>query len=322
MSPRPQPPHLASDEDPTAGALPATVERVVVPRTSDLGDGFTVRRALPSIGRRMVGPFVFFDEMGPVVLAPGKGLDVRPHPHIGLATVTYLFSGEILHRDSLGHVQPIRPGEVNWMTAGRGIAHSERSPAEARAAGPELHGIQVWVALPAAAEEIEPSFVHHGREALPLVEGDGARMTLVLGALHGRRSPVATASETFYADVVLAPGARFVLPAEHEERAAYLVEGELAVDGEEPAFEPGRLLIFRPREPIVLRAGRTSARVILLGGAALDGPRHVWWNFVSSRPERIEQAKADWRAGRLGVVPGETEFIPLPEEPPPPVRYP
>jgi hypothetical protein len=298
-------------------AVPAP-ETVIVPRTRDLGDGFQVRRALPSIERRMVGPFVFFDQMGPTVLRPGAGLDVRPHPHIGLATVTYLFDGEILHRDSLGTVQPIRPGEVNWMTAGSGIVHSERTPPELRPAGPRLFGIQTWVGLPRDREEAAPAFAHHGAAELPVVEGEGKRVRLIVGALYGARSPVAVFSEMFYADAALDAGARLEFPADHEERALYVVEGRIAIAGE--AFEAGQLLVFRPGDVITVDAA-AAARLLLLGGEPMDGPRHLWWNFVSSSNERIEQAKEDWKQGRFPPVPGETEFIPLPETPKP-VRYP
>lgn len=287
-----------------------TLETVVVPRSSDLGGGFKVLRALPSAERRMVGPFVFLDQMGPVHLAAGNGLDVRPHPHIGLATVTYLFAGEILHRDSLGSVQPIRPGALNWMTAGRGIVHSERTPAGLRAAPVALSGLQAWVALPARDEECEPGFAHHGSSELPAVADPGMRLRLIAGRLLGMSSPVATLSDLFYAELELDPGAAFALPPEHEERAAYIVEGGLEVDGISHAA--GRLLVLRPGTQVVLRAaGRT--RLMLLGGEPMDGPRHVWWNFVSSSRERIEAAKEDWRKGGFAPVPGETEFIPLPE---------
>jgi redox-sensitive bicupin YhaK (pirin superfamily) len=292
---------------------------VVVPRTSDLGDGFTVRRALPAVGRRLVGPFVFFDEFGPITIARGRGLDVRPHPHIGLATVTYLFDGEILHRDGLGSVQPIRPGAVNWMTAGRGIVHSERTPPERRDGRSTLHGLQTWVALPAAAEECAPTFAHHPASAIPTLEDGGVTVVVVVGSLHGATSPVETASDTYYAEIRLAAGARYAHPAEHEERAAYVVDGSIEIDGD--AIEAGRLVVFRPGVEVVVRAPSGPARIMVLGGAAMDGPRHVWWNFVSSRPERIEEAARAWRAGRFGGVPGETEFIPLPDAPPP-VVYP
>jgi redox-sensitive bicupin YhaK (pirin superfamily) len=244
------------------------------------------------------------------VLRAGTGLDVRPHPHIGLATVTYLFEGEILHRDSLGTVQPIRPGDVNWMTAGRGIAHSERTPPELRQAGSRLAGIQSWVALPRASEEIEPGFVHHGRDALPVVEGDGKRVRLIAGSLYGARSPSRLLRDMFYADASLDAEARLDLPTEHEERAAHLVAGSIEIGGE--TFEAGQLLVFRPGEAIAI-AAVSLARILLLGGEPMDGPRHIWWNFVSSSKERIEQAKADWKAGRFAAVPGDPEFIPLPE---------
>jgi redox-sensitive bicupin YhaK (pirin superfamily) len=293
----------------------ATFEAIIVPRTRDLGDGFEVRRVLPSAERRTVGPFVFFDQLGPIVLRAGTGLDVRPHPHIGLATVTYLFDGEILHRDSLGTVQPIRPGEVNWMTAGRGIVHSERTPPELRTGGARLFGIQTWVGLPRDREESEPAFAYHAEPALPLLDGDGKRVRVIAGALYGARSPVAVLSETLYADAALAKDARVELPAEYEERAAYIVEGRIAIGSE--TFAAGRMLVFRHGNRVTLKADG-PARLLLLGGAPLDGPRHLWWNFVSSSTERIDQAKADWREGRFPKVPGETEFIPLPEQAPPP----
>ncbi len=295
-------------------------EAIVVPRTRDLGGGFEVRRVLPSAQRRTVGPFVFFDQMGPTVLRPGTGLDVRPHPHIGLATVTYLFAGEILHRDSLGTVQPIRPGEVNWMTAGRGIVHSERTPSELRENGTRLFGIQTWVGLPRDREEVEPSFAYHPSAELPVLEGEGKRVRQIAGELYGSRSPLAVFSDMFYADAALDDGALLELPAEHEERAVYIAEGSVDIAGE--IFEAGRLLVFRRGAPVTMSAVG-PARLLLLGGAPMDGPRHLWWNFVSSSKERIEQAKADWKQGRFATVPGETEFIPLPEEPQPrPVRSP
>jgi redox-sensitive bicupin YhaK (pirin superfamily) len=293
------------------------IETRIVPRVRELGDGFQVRRALPDAARRSVGPFVFFDQMGPTDLAPGGGLDVRPHPHIGLATVTYLFEGEILHRDSLGTVQPIRPGEVNWMSAGRGIVHSERTPGPLRAAGSRLFGIQTWLALPLDAEESEPSFSHHG--SLPLVEESGVTLRLILGDLLGLASPVATASPTFYADVELAPARRFVIPAQHEERGLYTVQGALEVAG--TTLAAGELAVLQPGAEVLVSASR-PARFMLFGGPALEGARFVWWNFVSSRPERIEQAAEDWRAGRFAPVPGETEFIPLPERGPGVAHYP
>jgi redox-sensitive bicupin YhaK (pirin superfamily) len=282
---------------------------VISPRPRDLG-GFEVRRALPSIERRSVGPFVFWDQMGPATLAAGRGIDVRPHPHIGLATITYLFAGEIMHRDSLGSEQAIRPGEVNWMTAGRGIVHSERTPQALRGTTSELSGIQAWVALPRTHEETEPAFTHHPASDIPLVEGDGTRVRVIVGSLYGKTSPVRALSPMFYADASLATGARLTLPAEHEERAVHVATGRVRVAGE--TFSSGQLLAFRPGDEIVVSA-EDDARVLLLGGAPLDGPRHVWWNFVSSSEERIEQAKADWKGGRFPLVPYETEFIPLPD---------
>ena len=286
-------------------------EAVIVPRTRDLGDGFEVRRVLPSEERRTVGPFVFFDQMGPTVLRAGTGLDVRPHPHIGLATVTYLLDGEILHRDSLGTVQPIRPGEVNWMTAGRGIVHSERTPPELRTTGTRLFGIQTWIGLPNDREEVEPSFVHHAESALPMLEGDGKHVRVIAGEFQGARSPLAVFSETLYADAALAAGARLEVPPDYRERAIYIVEGRIAIAGD--LFEAGRMLVFSPGDAILVDA-LAQARCLLLGGEPLDGPRHLWWNFVSSSVERIDQAKADWREGRFPRVPDETDFIPLPEE--------
>jgi redox-sensitive bicupin YhaK (pirin superfamily) len=303
---------------------------VISPRPRDLG-GFEVRRVLPSPARRSVGPFVFWDQMGPAALGVGRGIDVRPHPHIGLATITYLFEGEIMHRDSLGSEQVIRPGEVNWMTAGRGIVHSERTPPALRTTGSALSGIQAWVALPRAQEETEPSFVHHPAADLPLVEGtaspaadpsaplpagrhthagDGVRVRVLVGSIYGRESPVRAPSPMFYADAALRPGASLRLPAEHEERAIHVAAGRLRVADE--TFSSGQLLAFRPGDEIVVTA-EDDARILLLGGAPLDGPRHVWWNFVSSSQERIEQAKADWKGGRFPPVPYETEFIPLPD---------
>ena len=304
-------------------ALPPSLDTVVVTRVRDLVDGFKVRRVLPSARRRMVGPFIFLDQMGPEILAQGRGLDVAPHPHIGLATVTYLFEGELLHRDSLGTVQFIRPGEVNWMTAGSGIAHSERTPQELRPSGSSLFGIQSWVALPRRDEEMNPTFAHHGAEELPVVEDEGASVRLIAGELFGARSPVETLSEMFYADVTLEAGARLPVPAMHEERAAYVVEGSIELERDGGTFDAGQLLVFRPHEEITLAAPASSrTRLMLLGGEPMDGPRHIWWNFVSSSGERIDQARADWKAGRFAPVPEETEFIPLPESGPAVVRYP
>jgi redox-sensitive bicupin YhaK (pirin superfamily) len=251
--------------------------------------------------------------MGPAEFRSGQGIDVRPHPHINLATVTYLFEGEIIHRDSLGTMQPIRSGAVNWMTAGRGIVHSERTSPEVKARGSRLFGLQTWVALPSADEETEPSFAHYEATALPVLDADGKYVRLVVGHAWGLRSPVNTLSDTIYADVALDPGAALPLDGLHEERAIYVVSG--TVDIVDDHFPSAQLLVFRPRDAITVRnTGREAARIVLIGGETMDGPRHLWWNFVSSRPERIEQAKADWRAGRFDPVPGDTEeFIPLPE---------
>ena len=292
-------------------SLPPAVELAIEPRQRDIG-GFAVRRILPYAKRRMVGPFIFVDQMGPTTLPAGEGLDVRPHPHIGLATITYLLEGSIVHRDSLGVVQPITPGAVNWMTAGRGIVHSERSDPERRKQSERVQGLQTWVALPAAEEERAPDFSHTPAADIPVIEGEGCRTRLLVGSLGAAVSPVPTLSPLVYAEVALEPGASLALPPEHAERALYLLEGALEVDG--TRFEPGRLLVFAPGSDPRLTAP-DGGRLVLLGGAPLEGPRHIWWNFVSSRPERIEQAKADWRDGRFAPVPGETELVPLPEGP-------
>ena len=299
--------------DPVPGdaASVDAIEMLIVPRAVDLGE-MEVRRALPSTKRQMVGPFIFFDQMGPAEFLTDQGIDVRPHPHINLATVTYLFEGEIVHRDSLGTDRTITPGAVNWMRAGQGIVHSERTSAARRRLGQRLFGIQTWVALPLADEESAPDFVHHGADELPVVEEGGMRMRLIAGAAQGARSPLATASETLYADVALRAGARFEVAADHEERALYTIAGIIEVAGD--AHEAGQLLILRPGDPLVVRA-REDARFMLFGGAPMEGPRYIWWNFVSSRPERIEQAKEEWRQGRFDTVPGDAEeFIPLPEK--------
>jgi len=282
---------------------------IIDPLEHDLGDGFIVRRALPHKFARHVGPFVFFDHMGPVRFAPGRGVDVRPHPHIGLATVTYLFEGAIEHRDSLGCVQTIRPGDVNWMTAGRGIQHSERTPGAERAAGHTLQGIQVWVALPLEAEETEASFHHHPAASLPVIVRDGALMRLVVGTAFGQRSPAATFSDMFYLGTEFEAGARLQLPPEHEERAVYAVDQALEIGGTE--LRAGQIAILPPHVDVTIHAP-VAAKAIIFGGAPV-GDRHMWWNFVSSSRERIEQAKADWLGARFGQIPGETEFIPLPE---------
>lgn len=303
--------------------IPRGLEMVIVTRVREIVDDFKVRRALPSAKRRMVGPFIFLDQMGPEVLRAGSGLDVAPHPHIGLATVTYLFEGELMHRDSLGVVQAIRPGEVNWMTAGRCIAHSERTPPELRLSGSGLFGIQSWVAMPKRYEESDPAFAHYGAHELPVIEGEGKRVRLIAGSLYGAQSPVQTLSEMFYADITLVEGARLPIPSEQEERAAYIVEGSVELLPDDRTYNAGELLIFKPGAEITLRAHEPSpARMMLLGGEPMDGPRHIWWNFVSSSKERIEQANEDWKMGRFAPVPEETEFIPLPGSGPAVVRYP
>lgn len=302
-------------------AMPIDV--VFESRSRELTDGFKVRRVLPSSVRRMVGPFIFVDQMGPEILGPGRGLDVAPHPHIGLATVTYLFKGELMHRDGLGSVQPIRVGDVNWMLAGSGIVHSERSPTESRQKGAAIFGVQSWVALPDRYEEIDPAFYHHHGRALPVIEDNGLSARLIVGSLYGLVSPVKTYSEMFYADVELSAGATMSVPTEHEERAAFIVEGKLAssADGN-PSFSAGQLIVFKPEAAVELTAIDGPARLLILGGEPV-GKRHIWWNFVSSSKERIEQAKLDWRDGNFATVPGETEYIPLPaDERHAVVRYP
>jgi len=286
------------------------VELTIVGRARDLG-GFEVRRVLPFVKRRMVGPFIFLDQMGPAMFTDGRGIDVRPHPHIGLATVTYLFDGELMHRDSLGTEQEILPGDVNWMTAGSGIAHSERSSLMARSNGVRMFGLQSWVALPKRHEETAPSFVHIAKKDLPVVEGEGKRVRVIAGSLYGARSSAETFSDLFYGDALLEPGANLEVPAAWVERALYLVEGAIRI-GEE-SFEPGQLLVLRPGAEIVVTAPN-GAQLMLLGGEPMDGPRLIWWNFVSSSAERIEQAKADWQAERFVPVPDDPERIPLPAE--------
>jgi redox-sensitive bicupin YhaK (pirin superfamily) len=289
---------------------PNPVEMVIVGRARDLG-GFEVRRVLPFVKRRMVGPFIFLDHLGPALFTDGRGIDVRPHPHIGLATVTYLFDGELMHRDSLGTEQEILPGDVNWMTAGSGITHSERSSLAARRDGVRMFGMQSWVALPQRYEETAPTFLHIGQVDLPVVEGDGKRVRVIAGSLYGARSPAPTFSDLFYGDAVLEAGARLEMPVEPVERALYIAEGEIAI-GEE-RFGAGQLLVLRPGAEILVDAPAAS-RVMLLGGEPMDGPRLIWWNFVSSSAERLEQAKADWQADRFAPVPGDPEKIPLPEQ--------
>ena len=291
-------------------SLPGAIKLVIVPRAHDVG-GFEVHRALPAREKQMIGPFIFFDQMGPGEFLTGSGLDVRPHPHIGLATVTYLFEGAIQHRDSLGTQLPIVPGDVNWMTAGSGIAHSERTDASLRSHPNRLFGIQSWVALPKAKEETDAAFAHHPAASLPVLEDGGVRLRLIAGDGWGLRSPVETHWPLFYANATLAAGARLPLPDQHEERGVHVVSGSVEVAG--TRFEAGRMLLFRPGDSLAVQAGPDGARLLLLGGAVMDGPRHIFWNFVSSSRERIEQAKADWKAGRFGSVAGdENEFIPLP----------
>jgi len=296
----------------TLSASVSMFERIVVPPTRDLGEGFLVRRALPSPQCRTVGPFAFFDHFGPTAFQAGAGLDVRPHPHIGLATVTYLFDGEILHRDSLGNAQLIRPGEVNWMIAGSGIAHSERTDPITRRGPSSLSGIQTWVALPQDQEERSASFSHHAADQLPLITGAGRRIRVIAGSLFNERSPVATLSAMAYADAELEPGAQLQFACEYSQRAIYLAQG--AVEARGLRFDVPQLLIARARETVTLNALAPS-RLMLFGGEPLDGPRYIDWNFVSSSRARIEQAKVAWREGRFDRVPGdEHEFIPLPPE--------
>jgi hypothetical protein len=282
------------------------------PVTHDLG-GFKVYRTLPHKERTTVGPFIFFDQMGPAQLPPGEGIDVRPHPHINLATVTYLFAGAIDHRDSLGTVARIEPGAVNLMTAGKGIVHSERSPADLRPGGPELSGIQTWLALPTAKEEMDPAFEHVAKDALPLVNGSGASARIVMGSLWGATSPVTCHSETIYADLALDAGGSIPIDPGADERAVYLAEGDAILD--DVPLEPRVLYVLRPGISAILRSSG-GAHVMLCGGAPLDGPRHVWWNFVSSRRDRIRQAREEWKALQFPLIPGDSgEYIPLPEVP-------
>lgn len=291
------------------------IETLIVPRARDLG-GFEVRRALPAPKRQMVGPFIFFDQAGPAEFVTGRGVDVRPHPHIGLATVTYLYRGEFQHRDSLGSDQMILPGAVNWMVAGRGVTHSERTSADTRKAPHSLFGIQTWVALPGQAEDATPSFEHHGKDALPVLDDDGVSLRLILGRAYGKTAPARVFSDLFYADVTLQSEARLPLPDDHEDRGIYVVEGAVSVAGQE--FDAGRMMVFRPGDRITVAAGTTGARLMLLGGATLEGPRYIWWNFVASSRDRIEAAKEDWRRGawgegRFDLPPDDrSEFIPLP----------
>ena len=298
--------------DPELGdrASADAIEMLIVPRAVDLGE-MEVRRALPSTKRQMVGPFIFFDQMGPAVFLTDQGIDVRPHPHINLSTLTYLFEGEILHRDSLGNEQPIKPGALNWMRAGRGIVHSERTSEERKRTGQKLFGLQTWMALPANQEEVDPAFIHHRSGDLPQINADGVQARLIAGAAFGARSPLKTASETLYADIQLASGCQVPIDASYEERALYTIAGNIKIGND--SFEPGQLLVLRPSDTATVTAS-TDSRFMLFGGEPMEGPRYIWWNFVSSRRERIEMAKEEWAKGRFDTVPGdEEEFIPLPD---------
>ncbi len=287
-----------------------TILQLVSARPRDLG-GFSVRRVLPAEGRQMVGPFIFFDHLGPAKFDPGHGIDVRPHPHIALATVTYLFSGSLEHRDSLGNVREIRPGDVNWMTAGRGIAHSERTPHAARAAGEKIHGIQSWVALPDGREDVDPDFTHYPASVIPRRTLDGVELSVVAGEALGLRSPVVTLWPTLYVHAQFPTGAVLEVPAEHEERAVYVANGQLDIDGRK--IGEGQLAMLEPSRTVRVRAEQ-EAQVMLLGGNRFASPRYIWWNFVASSQERISQAKERWANRQFAPVPGETEFIPLPAQ--------
>lgn len=309
-------PLTVPDPDPTR---PDAIETVIVPRARDLG-GFEVKRALPAPRRQMVGPFIFFDHIGPAEFLTGQGIDVRPHPHIGLGTVTYLFRGDFHHRDSLGTDRTITPGAVNWMVAGRGVTHSERTSPEGRRGPHSLLGVQTWVALPEREEERAPMFEHHGKGALPVIEDGGVRLRLILGRAYGAQAPATLFSDTFYADVGLAPNAAFPMPDDHEDRGIYVLEGMVEIAGQ--TFEAGRMMVLRPGDAVAVRAGPQGARLMILGGETLEGPRYIWWNFVSSSRDRIEEAKADWvrgaatgtwGLGRFDLPGGDRdEFIPAP----------
>ena len=290
------------------------IETLIIPRAGDLG-GFEVRRALPAPKRQMVGPFIFFDQMGPAEFLPTRGMDVRPHPHIGLATISYLYRGRMHHRDSLGTDQWIEPGAVNWMVAGQGITHSERTDDATQVDPMPFFGIQTWVALPEESEETAPQFEHAPMNALPLIEGEGKAVRLILGSAYGEKAPVRTFSEMFYGDVILNAGAAIPMPDEHEDRGVYVVEGEVDVAGDR--FEAGQMMVFRPGDAITIRAV-SDARLMILGGETMRGPRHIWWNFVATSKEKIEAAKeawrqGDWEHGRFQLPPTDRdEFIPLP----------
>jgi len=302
--------HPCPDPTPGDAASVDAIRTVITPRAVDLGE-MEVRRALPSKAGQMVGPFIFFDQMGPAEFLTDEGIDVRPHPHINLATLTYLFEGEIRHRDSLGTDMAITPGAVNWMSAGRGIVHSERTGDAQKRDGQRLFGLQTWLALPQHAEESDPDFVHHGAADLPILDAEGITMRLIAGQAHGQKSPLGALSETLYADVTLVPGARFQVEPLYVERALYTISGEVEVAGQ--TYVPGQLLILHPGDAITVSSPR-GAQFMVFGGEPMDGPRYIWWNFVSSRRDRIEQAQEEWRQGRFDSVPGdEEEFIPLPE---------
>jgi redox-sensitive bicupin YhaK (pirin superfamily) len=293
------------------------IETLIVPRARDLG-GFEVRRALPAPKRQMVGPFIFFDQMGPAEFLTGQGVDVRPHPHIGLGTVTYLYQGDFHHRDSLGTDQLIRPGALNWMVAGKGVTHSERTSSPARQGPHSLFGIQTWIALPESHEEMEPRFEHHGKQELPIIESDGVTARLILGTAYGETAPATLYSEIFYLDVILAAGARFALPDHQEDRGLYITQGEISIAGQ--TFSQGQMMVFRPGDRITVAAGEHGARLLALGGETLNGPRYIWWNFVASSPEKIEVAKKEWREAKWGQglfdlpIDDRAEHIPLPEQ--------
>jgi redox-sensitive bicupin YhaK (pirin superfamily) len=292
---------------PTCTNTDGSVELVIEPNAKDLG-GFTVRRVLPSRERQMVGPFIFFDHMGPAEFPPGEGIQVRPHPHIGLATVTYLFEGQIVHRDDLGFTQTIRPGAVNLMTAGSGIVHSERAGDDLHSTS-RLHGIQSWMALPLEEEERDAAFVHYPASDLPVLDRGGVQVTIIIGEAFGERSPVAVHAPMLYLELRMPAGSEIAVPANYDEQAAYVVDGAVRIDREK--FGAGLMAVARPGKALHVSADADS-RVMIIGGAHL-GKRHIWWNFVASSRERIEQAKEDWREGRFGKIEGETDFIPLPK---------
>lgn len=291
------------------------IETLIIPRSRDLG-GFEVRRALPAPKRQMVGPFIFFDQAGPAEFLTGQGVDVRPHPHIGLGTVTYLYRGDFHHRDSIGSDQIIRPGALNWMVAGKGVSHSERTSEAGRSGPHSLFGIQTWIALPEQYEDMEPTFEHHGKEALPEIRDQGIDAKLILGSAYGETAPAQMYSETFYLDVTLAAGALFPMPDNHEDRGIYITEGSITISGQ--SYAAGQMMIFRPGDKITVQAGERGARLMALGGATLNGPRYIWWNFVASSEEKIEEAKREWREARWGqglfdLPPTDRdEHIPLP----------